>query len=349
MDFFGMTSAAAPPGRRRWRARRTGAMVIALVAGALAALVAHRVNRDAQVTRQWPAAGVLVEVGGHRLHLRCMGEGSAPPLVLEAGMGGWSQDWSAVQPLLARGGRVCSYDRAGYAWSDTPVPLPTGMQAVRDLHRLLNAAGVPSPRILVGHSMGGLLAGMYARVYPHDVAGLAFVDAVGRDYAAQFPPDRYAAFRVSLGRLLGIAGILARWSLPQAFGQSASLVAARLPVSEREAAQAWSLSARHFRTLRDENAGFDQALEQALALGPLPAVPMRVLSSGVMRDFPPGLEQETLHAAWTRNQQSIALEAAVPRQVFEHSGHYLHLDDTAAVVRALESLRNEVQERSRDR
>lgn len=349
MTRFFTSGTSGPSGRRRvrWCAARVGGLLLALAAAALAALAAHRSARDAQAGQQWPAAGVLVDVGGHRLHLRCMGEGAAPTLVFEAGMGGWSQDWSVVQPLLAHGGRVCSYDRAGYAWSDTPSPLPTGMRAVRDLHRLLDAAGVPSPRILVGHSMGGLLVGMYARTFPRDVAGLAFIDAVGRDYVAQFPPKRYAAFRTSLARLLSMASVLARWGVPQVAGQGASLVAARLPVHERSAAEAWSLTARHFQTLRDENAAFDRALEEARSLGPLPEVPVRVLSSGVMREFPPGLQDDVMRAAWSGNQRSIARQAGVQAQVLERSGHYLHLDDPAAVVRALQTLRAELREQAR--
>lgn len=328
-----------------WRrhAMRGGMAAAALVAMGVAALAAQRAWQDAHIVQRWPAPGTLVDVGGHRLHLRCMGGGGAPPIVLEAGMGGWSQDWAAVQPLLARGGRVCAYDRAGYGWSGTPMQPRTGLQAVQDLRRALDAAGLPSPRVLAGHSMGGLLVGLYARTYPQDVAGLAFVDAVGRDYAAQFPAPRYAAFRASLGRLLAGAAALAPWGLPQAAGLSTSLVAVRLPLPERDSAQAWGLSVRHYRTLRAENEAFDGVLAEALAAGPLPRVPVRVLGSGKMNDFPPGLEDEAMRTAWVRNQERIAQEAGVVRVVLARSGHYLHLDEPQAVAQALDGLRAEAR------
>src|SRR5437868_12652908 len=60
--------------------------------------------------------GKLIDVGGHRLHINCTGSGN-PTIVMEAGAGDFSFDWSLVQPEVARFARVCTYDRAGYAWS----------------------------------------------------------------------------------------------------------------------------------------------------------------------------------------------------------------------------------------
>jgi pimeloyl-ACP methyl ester carboxylesterase len=301
-----------------------------------------------QIVKHWPAPGRLLSVGTHRLHLHCMGQGT-PAMVLESGMSGWSQDWAWVQAHLAQGGQVCSYDRAGYGWSD-PAPAPRdGLAAVDDLRRTLDTAGVATPRLLVGHSMGGLLIGLYARAYPREVAGLAFLDAVGRDYASQFPPERYRAFRSNLGRMLTVADVLAPLGLPQWFGQPASIIAARLPAEQRDAAVALSFSARHYHALRMENAGFDAVLEEALALGPLPAVPTVVLSSEQMRDFPPGLEDEVMRQAWRRNQHSIAQEAGVQATALAGSGHYLHIDQPDAVAHALDAWREQARHRAASR
>src|SRR5262245_47906325 len=69
-----------------------------------------------------PAAppGRLVDVGGWRLHLNCTGRRapSQPLVLLEAGAGDFSVEWSLVQPRVAASSRVCSYDRAGDGWSD---------------------------------------------------------------------------------------------------------------------------------------------------------------------------------------------------------------------------------------
>ena len=64
--------------------------------------------------------GRLIDVGGWRLHLNCTGARSAtaPLVILEAGIGDFSVEWSLVQPGVATFARVCSYDRAGDGWSD---------------------------------------------------------------------------------------------------------------------------------------------------------------------------------------------------------------------------------------
>src|SRR5690349_3053542 len=104
--------------------------------------------------RRYPAPGQLVDVGGFRLHINCVGTGS-PTVVLDAGLGGSSLDWNLVQAELGRITRVCAYDRAGMGWSD-PSPQPrTPGQIGRELHTLLTNAGIAGPYVLVGHSLAG--------------------------------------------------------------------------------------------------------------------------------------------------------------------------------------------------
>ena len=119
--------------------------------------------------------GKLVDIGGYRLHLNCTGK-NGPTVVLIAGSGDFSFDWSLVQPDISRFARVCSYDRAGLAWSD-PGPTPRTMrQDAYELHTLLRAAGIKAPYVLVGHSIGGLIARVYGEQYPKEVAGVVLVD-----------------------------------------------------------------------------------------------------------------------------------------------------------------------------
>src|SRR5437868_14963164 len=113
----------------------------------------------------YPPPGKLVDVGGYRLHINCTGTGS-PTVILDAGLGGTSLDWSKIQPAVARFTRVCSYDRAGYGWSESGPGPRTSPQIVKELHLLLVHAQVNGPYLLVGHSVGGLNMRLYAYRYP---------------------------------------------------------------------------------------------------------------------------------------------------------------------------------------
>jgi pimeloyl-ACP methyl ester carboxylesterase len=97
--------------------------------------------------------------------------------------GGFSFDWSLVQTEVARSARICTYDVSGTAWSD-PGPLLTCAARVDEIHRLLRNAKVDGPYVLVGLSVGGLVARLYASLYPGEVAGMVIVDHAFIDIGA---------------------------------------------------------------------------------------------------------------------------------------------------------------------
>jgi len=120
--------------------------------------------------------GKLVDLGGHKLHVNCTGKES-PTVIVETGLGDFSFDWILVQAKVDGFARICTYDRAGYAWSD-PGPKPrTFAQINLELHDALAKLGEHGPYVLVGHSYGGPLVRSFAAIYPNDVAGIVLVDA----------------------------------------------------------------------------------------------------------------------------------------------------------------------------
>jgi pimeloyl-ACP methyl ester carboxylesterase len=131
----------------------------------------------AQTAPSGPPPGALLDIGGHKLHVRCIGpSGKGPTVVLEAGGGGFSTTWSRVQALLAPRVKTCAYDRAGFGWSEKGPRPSTMRQAVFELHALLEAAMESGPFVLVGHSVGGLLVRLYSEVHDSDVVGMVLVD-----------------------------------------------------------------------------------------------------------------------------------------------------------------------------
>lgn len=122
---------------------------------------------------------------GRKMNIYCLGEGG-PTVVLDAG---WSDNvttWRRVQPQIAKSVRVCAFDRAGSGFSE-PGPLPRDTKAiVDDLRALLKAAGIAPPYVLVGHSMGGMDARLYASLHRAEVAGMVLVDPANPHQDARF-------------------------------------------------------------------------------------------------------------------------------------------------------------------
>jgi pimeloyl-ACP methyl ester carboxylesterase len=119
--------------------------------------------------------GKLYVISGHAMHLYCTGRGS-PTIVLSSGLGDDSLGWAKIQPVLSQETRVCSYDRAGFGWSDEGEGVQDANAISTQLHKLIEAALIQRPIILVGHSISGIYLRSYAAHYPSDLAGLVLVD-----------------------------------------------------------------------------------------------------------------------------------------------------------------------------
>jgi len=170
--------------KRIARALFAGLLLVALllaITGALYEIIGRW--RDAQ---RFPHRGRFVQVGSTRMNIDCSGQGS-PTVILESGSGGPSVDWLLVQPEVAKLSRVCSYDRAGYGWSDSGTEPRSSLQIAHELKQLLQAAGEKGPYLLVGHSTGGYDIRVYADQYPNDVVGIVLVDASHEDQDLRAP------------------------------------------------------------------------------------------------------------------------------------------------------------------
>lgn len=144
------------------------------------ALNKYTSNPDSRQNSVPKPLGQMVDLDGHRLHVNCSGRG-LPTVVIENGFDEYSFDWILVQTQVAQFTRVCTYDRAGYAWSQ-PGPKPrTFAQINLELRDALAKLGENGPFVLVGHSFGGPAVRNFALMYPTLVAGLVFVDAASEE------------------------------------------------------------------------------------------------------------------------------------------------------------------------
>lgn len=156
--------------------------LIALAAGPARGGTAHVTPPPVDDAAYLRPSRLVPVTSGRRLNLYCTGSG-APTVVLEAGHGDGLTTWARVQPRVSKLTRVCSYDRAGFGFSDAPEKPGTIQQAAIDLRALLTNAGIQPPFVLVGHSMGGMIVRLYAAEHPEDVAGLVLVDPTNEHQA----------------------------------------------------------------------------------------------------------------------------------------------------------------------
>ena len=302
-----------------------------------------------------PPPGQLVDLGGWRVHLHCMGEGNAaqPTVILEAGAAGFSVDWSHVQPEVARFARVCSYDRSGLGWSDLGPRPRTMRQQVWELHTLLDKAGVRPPYVLVGHSVGGILARLYAFTYPSEVVGMVLLDS-GHERGVAVLRDGKMVRLIETATGRPIPPVKTSDPLREsditenirrqieAAARQMTLHATeppydKLPADARRM-RAWAFAqVKHWASNDNPFEGEELAAllkKQTEEKYPLGDMPLLVLSRGTPENpRPEGRAHEDEH---NRNQTSLLTLSRASKQVLaRHSGHEIMLTEPDLVVSAI--------------
>jgi pimeloyl-ACP methyl ester carboxylesterase len=280
-----------------------------------------------------PPPGRHYEAGGRRLALYRAGEGG-PAVVFLPGAGLIGLDFLNVHQEVARHTTSVLYDRAGTGWSD-PIRLPrTAAEAAQELRALLDAAGVPPPYVLVGHSLGGAYARRFAQLFPADIAGLVMLDPAHEGYAAIPGPDAAAQLRQALGLLRLLAGPA------RVYRPMFRRMFAAWPETLRETLvdyhlRAWSRSLQEAKTLQTE------VFEELRAGGALPDAPMIVLVAMGIDPFMAPFASTARLADLNAQKRAIyaAFAASTPRgelRMVENAGHStLHTDRPDAVIAAI--------------
>jgi pimeloyl-ACP methyl ester carboxylesterase len=116
-----------------------------------------------------------VAIDDHRMAYVQRGDGVT--VVFESGLGDDVSSWSQVFDDVGRFAHAFAYDRPGYGNSGRAVTSRDGAHIVVELHELLRAANAKPPYVLVGHSLGGMFAELFARTFPDETAGLVLVES----------------------------------------------------------------------------------------------------------------------------------------------------------------------------
>lgn len=310
--------------------------------------------------------GSLVNVNGIKIHIHCAGEGR-PTVVLIHGLGDYSVDWELVQPQVASQAQTCAYDRPAQAWSE-PGPPPRGLcTSAHELHLLLRRARVPKPYVLVGHSWGGLIARMYARRFPREVAGIVLVDSShedeylwinGRVVRPRFMDD--AAWGELLKPSQKPAPLASSSSSARSPDVPTTPRVIRIPPpydklpADAQRLRAWAMS-QPFTKARQEGGDSQDMRRDFMAMSegsrnkahPLGHIPLIVLSKTPDLDNDDDYTPEQL--TWNRElQQRLETLSTNSRHlVADHSGHAIQIDDPnlviASILRVLDAVREHRQ------
>jgi len=332
---------------------------LAVLASCLAVGVVYQRLGLARDARRFPPPGRTVDIGGVRLHADVIGKigESTPPVVLEAGIAATSLSWRLVQDEIAKSTQTISYDRAGLGWSDASL-YPRGIwQLVEELRSMLDRCSVPSPRVLVAHSFGGLIAVAYALRYPQELAGMVLVDPIGADEWSNPTPHARSMlnrgiFLARCGEALAKLGVV-RFALNRlsSGGRTAPKLIARATsgrggtaFAERMVGQirklppeVWPMIQSHwcdpkcFRAMARQLAALPEcaaAVEKEMALkGGRIATPFILLSAG------------DASAAQRAAQERLAEQSARGRiEIVEDSGHWIQLDRPNVVVDSIHKM-----------
>jgi pimeloyl-ACP methyl ester carboxylesterase len=327
------TVASPQPQRRRnrwvlWTVRILLGLLALIVLLAASGATYEAIMR-ASDARRYPPPGQLVDVSGHRLHLHCVGQGS-PTVVLDAGLGGFSLDWDAVQPQIATSTRVCAYDRAGLGWSE-PGPSPRSpQQFATELHALLTNAGVTGPYVLVVHSISGKTARVFASQHPTEVAGMVLIDARHESVDQHLTAEQVAAERAQQQRFQNMIKWMARFGLVRLLWASAWPRV--LPGTEnlspetRTAIGVLQARPRQIESALAEGrarADSNTLLQAPASLGDTPLI---VLASAQSVDHLP---------FWKEAQQIMTGLSSNSRLIVAPGGHAVHFEQPALVAESI--------------
>jgi len=300
-----------------------------------------------KLSSQNPPPGTLVDVGGFKMHIHCMGTGS-PTVIFESGNADNSLTWSTVAPVIAQKTRVCTYDRAGHGWSQTNDKPYSLKNNVHNVHTLLGNAGVKPPYLLVAHSMGGIYVRNYYQKYPNEVVGMVLVDPSAEKVETVLDKKTSDEMNVlteqsitELEDLLvdiksgKIAANISQLESDPRYskkdGDAAKILIATNPLEVET----------RIKELKNASTIFSQA--RASNLTNLGNIPLILLASD-NKDVPDSDTMKSMYTMWHELQKEIANQSTrgVYRKV-PNTTHFIQLDKPEEVNQAIMEVLNAVQ------
>lgn len=296
----------------------------------------------------------LVEIAkGRKLNLYCVGSGS-PVVIFDYAWGGPPTAWEYIQAVIGRLTTACTYDRAGYGFSDAgPLPRDTSAQ-VTDLHQLLELAHLKPPYVFVGHSLAGMNGTLFADRYLKQMAGMVLVDPTFahqvekfntipgfKELAAASDPDFSECIAVAKSGQLPTDTKRIQDCLDRDPHDDAT---------ERAVKDQWDMSVAHWLTLQSEadSAGISSRSADLDSpeldagrrnWGDLPLIILTSEDKSIGGPSASAAQIAALNAVWKDGHDDLASRSTRGRNiVIPGSTHYIQIDHPEAVIKAIEQV-----------
>lgn len=327
-------SISAPaPEKPKWWVRILRGLLYFLLALVLAGLLyqagSHQIDKY-----RYPMPGTLVDMGGYKMHIYCIGSGS-PTVILDSGLGDSMLSWARVQSHIAQFTRVCSYDRAGMGWSDSSPNPRTSREVARELYELLLKSEIKPPYILVGHSWGGLNMQVFAKNHLQDLSGMVLVDSSHENQMSRFPQEVQRSVSGEYAEIRK-AQVLLPFGIPRLMGGCEDN-----PPELKAETNAVGCQSKVFAEIMAELKSFESDPGDSLTPGLLGNLPLVVLSHDSKQPIAgmPAATQEQMAQIWITMQNELAQLSSNSSHIeVKDSGHYIQIDQPSYVIDAIRSL-----------
>ncbi|WP_299361232.1 alpha/beta hydrolase [Winogradskyella sp.] len=306
--------------------------------------------------KQYPAPGKLVDIGGYNIHLIVQGEDtSGPTVVFFHGAGDIALIWNLVLPKVGSFATAVAIDHAGEGWSDHGYGMSLDQQ-VFDSHQALKMAGLKPPYIVVGHSLGGILANLFASEYKDDVSGVVLVDATHPDivlkiYNKSAKKMEWKKMRLTANDTIPEVKKTPLSSIPEVksfqpkrdFGDMLN----KFSESDKKLFH-WIYNERPWTYVKGQGNTYEAEIFQRMYSNydnyNLGDIPLIVISAD-NKDNPEGDDNwstdELIEHSQNLQKLLLGLSSNSTHIVASNSGHYIHVDEPDVIVDAIKILLKE--------
>ncbi|MEO2258285.1 alpha/beta hydrolase [Paenibacillus amylolyticus] len=293
---------------------------------------------SSQAKKDFPPPGTLVQVGGYQLHIHKQGNGS-PTILMEAGSGETSLSWRDIPAALAQHATVVTYDRAGYAWSESAPTERTGANIVKDLHAALEKENIRGPYVMVGHSLGGMYARLFAQTYSNEVQSLVLIDARPED------DERNTKTLLEKAQFQGNppASLLSLLKVSGAFRLFPDFMLDGLVAKQDRDTFVNVIATPSYFHAKEEEALLAHSTEDAIRGQSLGSIPVRIIARGRPQNYASagipveiGQRLESIWQSGQRNMLNISKDSQLI--VATRSGHMVIHDEPELVVKTILAL-----------